>query len=164
MLQLLVGIWYPANYREATSFSPWAVFTSFCIIAVGIGGIILWAVTGKFLAYGKHEQKAAIGTKQRQKNVWMMRYLARESPFMPILVASLFLAYGMLRAQFGPSAFNFVLDKALCYMLLFTALLMEVLSGLHLMPRVPAIKPSALSLVWWTVGLFAFQVFPFTIF
>ena len=86
---------------------------------------------------------------------------------MPILVAVLLVSYGMVRTWFGPAVFEFVLDKALCCMLLFAATLMEAFSGLHLMPgvrccgkqkKIPLLEPRALACVWWAIRLFAFQV------
>ena len=87
---------------------------------------------------------------------------------MPVLIAFLFVAYGVMRAFFGAAAFECVLDKALCYMLLFAVAIMEVLSELQLISgvrffgkNIPLLEPRTLSWSWWTFRLVAFQVCSF---
>ena len=133
---MLVGIWYPERPNAGPNISVWAVFSNMFIVALGTGVVIVWSVTGKLL-----------------------------SPSMPVLIALLFVAYGVMRAFFGAAVFECVLDNALCYMLLFVAAIMEVLSGLHLISgvrcfgkNIPLLEPRTLSWSWWTLRLFAFQV------
>ena len=82
---------------------------------------------------------------------------------------SVFVGYGVLRTWCGSVVFEFVLDEALCYILLLSFVLMQVLSGLHLMPgmrwgdkSIPFLEPWALSWLYYILRLFAFLVISFT--
>lgn len=151
MCQFFVGLQYPARNDGDPSFSSWALFLNVSIVLIGICAFALWSLAGEL-------------STREQNTRSKMHALVRESPFLRHLLASLILGYGIQYAFFGSAVFYYVLDQALCYILLLSSVLMEVLSGLHLMPGVrwgdksiPALDPRALAWVWYLVRLFAFQ-------
>ena len=139
-VQLCAGFPYPERDHVGPKFSVLAILVSAFLVTIGTGAIGWWSITGEV-----------------------------SSPWVAKAAASIFVGYGVLRACCGSLVFEFVLDQALCYILLLSFIFMEVLSGLHLMPgmrwgnkSIPFLEPIALSWLYYTLRLFTFLVISFT--